>query len=268
MPLHERPTVSLHYEDVKPAAPADGSPCLVFLHGWCDSSSTWTETVAELSKDFRCIALDMRGHGRSAVPHDHTLSHEALSNDVVALCRTLGVERPVLVGHSFGGYVASSVAHRFPGFARAVMVIDQPLAFGELAKALAPIEGVIRGRESHLAWRKAFLEPMLGEATPEVARRRVLEGIEKTPVDVALGFWASIFEQTLEEITDLADHLMRALGGQPSVSVESAAKPEYHELLRAKAPGIETHVVASGHWIHLERPAEIRALVRQLAARP
>jgi pimeloyl-ACP methyl ester carboxylesterase len=115
MPELNRPTVSLNYEDE-----GSGDPALVFLHGWCDSSSVWAETTAALSTRHRCLAPDMRGHGQSGQPRDFCYAAEALANDVVAVCEAAAVTRPVLIGHSFGGMLAAVVAARSPGFARAL----------------------------------------------------------------------------------------------------------------------------------------------------
>ncbi len=57
MPMFTRQSCRLHYKDE-----GEGEPALIFLHGWCDSADIWRETIAEFSKERRCVAPDMRGH--------------------------------------------------------------------------------------------------------------------------------------------------------------------------------------------------------------
>lgn len=185
MPTLQRPTVSLHYEDNGSGA------ALVFLHGWCDGSPSWADTIAEFAAEYRCLAPDMRGHGQSGIPLDHAFSAEALTNDIVALCEAAGVTAPVLVGHSYGGYLAAETVRRFPGFARAVVVEDQQLELAGFVARMRAIEQVIRSGESHMAFRRQMLDSMVGPLMPP-GSRAMLNGLsERTPVDVALALWAA-----------------------------------------------------------------------------
>jgi pimeloyl-ACP methyl ester carboxylesterase len=261
MPTLERPTVTLSYEDT-----GRGDPPLVFLHGWCDGSPSWAETVAEFSRDHRCIAPDMRGHNRSGLPRDHCYSAEALSNDVVALCESLGVAHPVLVGHSFGGYLAAEVARRFPGFARAIVVEDQPLdlrGFGEQMRAL---ESVIRSPEAHMAFRTQLYDSMTSPLMPPEGRALITRMKDQAPVEVGQALWAPLFEFTPEEMAERSDLLVAALAGQPSLLVDGQEPPGYYDTVRRHAPGITIRTLGCGHWTHLEKPSEFRAALREFLA--
>lgn len=260
MPELERPTVTLHYEDAGQSR--DALPAIVFLHGWCDGSPGWADTIAEFSSEFRCLAPDMRGHHRSGAARDHCYSAEALSNDVVALCDSLSIEYPVLVGHSFGGYLAAEVARRFPGFARGLLIEDQPLDLRGFGAELRTLESVVRGAETHLQFRQQFLASMLTDAMPTASRKVVEDLVTNTPVDLALALWAPLFEYSADELAERSDALMRALNSQAAMTIEHADAPAYHTLLRTHAPYVATRVIRSGHWIHLERPAEFRAELR------
>jgi pimeloyl-ACP methyl ester carboxylesterase len=260
MPELQRPTVTLHYEEAgESAAPA---PVLVFLHGWCDGSPSWKDTIAEFSADYRCIAPDMRGHNLSSLPLDHCYSAEALSNDVVALCQSLGIEHPVLIGHSFGGYLAAEISRRFPTFPRAIVVEDQPLDLRGFGEQMRAVEPVIRSPESHMVFRTGFYDSMVTEKMPAESGAVIRAMKDKTPVDVGLALWAPLFEFTRDEMAERSDLLMKALNNQPSLSIEHAEAPEYHATLASHAPYAATRVIESGHWIHLEQPAEFRAELR------
>ena len=260
MPSLERPTVTLAYED------RGSGPPLVFLHGWCDGSASWASTIDEFSREFRCIAPDMRGHGASGLPRDHAYFPEALSNDIVAVCAAAGVERPVLIGHSFGGFMAAEVAMRFPGFARGIVVVDQVVALHDFAVQMRGAEGLIRSQETHMIFRTGLFDSMLSPLMPDEGRATIERMKLATPVVVGQALWAALFEYSLDEIDAMSERLMRAFANQPSLTIEAAPQAAYHERLRELAPGAQTAVIEGGHWVHLERPAEFRAELRRFLA--
>lgn len=93
----------------------DSQP-IVFHHGWPLSGDDWdAQMLFFLSKGYRVIAHDRRGHGRSEQVSDgHDMDHYA--DDVAALVRSLGLKNVIHIGHSTGGgEVASYVARADPG---------------------------------------------------------------------------------------------------------------------------------------------------------
>lgn len=260
MPTLERPTVTLSYDD---RGSGDG---IVFLHGWCDGAASWTATIDEFASGYRCIAPDMRGHGGSGFPRDHAYFPEALSNDVVALCAAAGVERPVLVGHSFGGFLAAFTAMRFPGWARAIVVEDQALALRPFAEQMKAAEGVIRGEETHMAFRNQLFDSMVSPAMSAAGRALIAGMKDGTPVVTGTALWAVLFEYTLDEIEVMGERMIRAFANQPTLTIEAQPNPDYHALVRSLAPTAHTAVIEGGHWIHLEHPTEFRAELRRFLA--
>jgi pimeloyl-ACP methyl ester carboxylesterase len=257
-----RPTVTLHFGD---SGPAGSGPALVLLDGWCDSGENWASTVAALKAQYRCIVPDIRGCGRSGMQRDHCFSSEALSNDVVELCAALGIERAVLIGHSYGGFLAAETARRFPGFARGVVVEDQPLELSGLSKQVRELETAIRSPESHMAFRTQLFDSMTGNL-PEADLALIRKAKDATPIEVGQALWAALFEFTPEEIGQRSDQLMAALSNQPSLSIDASHNPEYYAALLSRSPSVQTRIIESGHWIHLECPAEFQAAVREFVA--
>ena len=100
----------------------DGPP-VVALHGLA-SSSHWYDVIAPLlSQEFRIIAPDQRGHGQTS---QATGGYDwaTLSIDVSGLMDLLGIERAAVMGHSWGGHVASSFAAHHPNRVSRLIMID------------------------------------------------------------------------------------------------------------------------------------------------
>ena len=205
----------------------------------------------------------MRGHGQSGRPRDCCYGAEALSNDVVALCEVLAIEKPILVGHSFGGYLAAEVARRFPDFARAIVDIDQLLDLRGFGTQMRALEAVIRSPDSHMAFRTQMFDSMITPLMPKSYREIVRGTTEDTPVEVGQALWAALFEFTPEELARRSDELMAALANQPSLSLDAQPQDEYYATLAGFAPRAKTKVIECGHWMHLERPAETHAAIRE-----
>jgi pimeloyl-ACP methyl ester carboxylesterase len=196
------------------------------------------------------------------MPTDHAYFPEALAGDAVALCQSLGVEKPVIVGHSFGGFLASEIARRFPGFARAIVVVDQALAFEGFHASVAPMEAAIRSADGHMAFRRGLYESMITDVMPAEGRELTLEAKEKTPVEVGQALWAVLFESTIDELKERGRADMAALARQPALLLDGHETPGYYDLVHSLAPKVRTQVLDCGHWVHLERAAEFQAALK------
>lgn len=97
----------LFFEDVQPEK-TKPLATLVLVHGAGGAYVDWRRQIAELSARFRIIAVDLPGHGWSDVIGESTIDSYAQS--VVALIRSLDLEKVVVGGHSMGGAVALKVA--------------------------------------------------------------------------------------------------------------------------------------------------------------
>jgi pimeloyl-ACP methyl ester carboxylesterase len=101
--------VRLHY--VEQGDP-DGQ-AVIMLHGFSDSSFSWSEVLPWLSPEFHVFALDQRGHGDSDRPDDgYTIGDFA--GDVVAFMDAAGLSTATVVGHSMGSWIAQRVASIAP----------------------------------------------------------------------------------------------------------------------------------------------------------
>uniref|UniRef100_R7WBN1 protein phosphatase methylesterase-1 n=1 Tax=Aegilops tauschii TaxID=37682 RepID=R7WBN1_AEGTA len=112
----ERPVAIPNTEDVFNVYMAGSEGPVVFcLHGGGYSGLSFALAANQIKGKARVVAMDLRGHGKSSTSDDLDLSIETLTNDVIAVIRTLYGDPPpaiILVGHSMGGSVAVHVAAR------------------------------------------------------------------------------------------------------------------------------------------------------------
>lgn len=155
--------LELAYDDVAPAG--GGERTIVLVHGFTSNRNEgWRRTGwygAFERRRVRCIALDQRGHGQSAKPHEPgAYGREALAGDVIALLDHLGLGRVDLFGYSMGARVALAAALAAPDRV-------SNLILGGVGERLLEERDGARGLESPMA--KAMLaddpetieEPML-----------------------------------------------------------------------------------------------------------
>ena len=125
------------------AGPEDGDP-VVLVHGWPQHWWIWRGVLAPLAgAGYRCICLDLRGHGWTDAPPDG-YEKEQLATDVLAALDELGVERFKLVGHDWGGFTSFLIALRHPERVEKLLALSivhpwirREGGFGQQLKALA-----------------------------------------------------------------------------------------------------------------------------------
>lgn len=111
--VHSADGVRLHAEVF---GPDDGYP-IVLVHGITCALRVWAHQIIDLAGDYRVIAYDHRGHGRSAVPPyrgNYGLDYLAADLDAVLDATLAPGERAVIAGHSMGGIAITSWAERYP----------------------------------------------------------------------------------------------------------------------------------------------------------
>ena len=105
------PDVKLYVEDLNPAA----KKAVLFLHGWPLNHQAFEYQMNHLPKTgLRCIAIDMRGFGRSDKPWDG-YSYDRLADDLYQVIGLLQLKDITLAGHSMGGAVAVRYMARYDG---------------------------------------------------------------------------------------------------------------------------------------------------------
>jgi pimeloyl-ACP methyl ester carboxylesterase len=100
-------------------------PTLILVHGWPQNWWCWRDVMVELAARHHVVAVDLRGAGWSEVPAPNGENYDkrVIAGGLVALIEQLEIDRPVLVGHDWGGWISLLVAGMAPAAIRAVVAV-------------------------------------------------------------------------------------------------------------------------------------------------
>jgi pimeloyl-ACP methyl ester carboxylesterase len=238
--------------------PAEGEPIL-FLHGYTDSSLSFSQILPRLPARFRALALDQRGHGDSERPAGGYRMAD-FAADAVGFLDALGLARTTLVGHCMGGFVAQCVAIEHPErVERLVLAASYTTAANDVVRELAreiaaladPVpRDFVRAFQASTAYGplpEGFLEAVVAESL-------------KLPARV----WQAVMDGVREVSSRDRLHLVRAPTAILWGDRDAVFPFEEQERLRASIAGAALHVLPeTGHALHWEQPERF---VRELGA--
>lgn len=136
-------------------------PTVVLIHGGPASydHSYLRAHFAPLAAVAQVVYLDLRGHGRSSRENVDAWSFEQCADDIAAFCDALEVDRPVVFGHSMGGWVVALYGARHPGHARS-LILQSTAARWDMGRFSAAVERVAGPDIAELARRNFAGEPV------------------------------------------------------------------------------------------------------------
>lgn len=231
-----------------------GAPTFLFVHGWACDRGSWTAQVADLERDHRCIAVDLRGRGESEARAPFGVSQAA--NDLAALIEALSAGPAVVVGHSLGGIIALLLNARRPDLVLGLVTIDSPI---EPETGKASPRTVARLREAgSMAAVGAFLDSFAYDP-PHAGAAAYVDSVMRTcDAEVAAGM--------LEDLGNVGAHILdmvRRADLKPFMAIwaeEALGDPGW---LRDNTMFVRQEPVAgTGHFVQIERPEVTNALLR------
>lgn len=246
-------------------------PPLVLAHGSSDDATVWTLLARELEADYDVIMFDARGHGLSDPPKEEDPA-DVQVEDLAGLIEALGLQQPILMGHSMG---SASVAHfsaRYPEVPRAVILEDPNL--GQPASNAAPT-GPGMGAPANVEQRRANILARNNLTESEL----VAECMQNSPS------WGRE-ECELWAPSKRRHHPFTVRGapgaGRPPMSelfqqitaptlilkadAEGAQRQHNEEVTALLADGRIVHIAGAGHNVRREGKEETLAVLREFLA--
>ncbi len=177
----------------------EGHP-VVFLHGLTFNRSTWDPILERLQGGWRCVAVDLPGHGEST---DLPYSIDKTLQRVHEVVTSLKLVRPVIVGHSSGAALASMYAANAP--VAGVVNVDQPLDIRPFARMVKQFEPALRGPNFAAAF-EPIRQSIGVEMLPEPLRSNTLS-TQRVRQDVVLAYWNDLLLQSPDDLQALVDEM-------------------------------------------------------------
>jgi pimeloyl-ACP methyl ester carboxylesterase len=236
----------------------EGSPALVFIHGWMCNQTFWDAQVEPFSESATVVTIDLAGHGQSGMTRDEW-SLAAFGADVQAVVEHLGLERVILIGHSMGGPVALEAARLMPDRVIGVVAVD--------ALQNADFEFDPDQKAGFLAaWDRDFAGTCTRFVTsmfPEAADPQLVDRVES---DMCSGS----AEIHLAQFREFLDYDMRAAlsaVAAPVRCINSGRWTTNVEGNRAYHEDFDAVIIdGPGHFLMMETPEQFNAELKRVVA--
>jgi pimeloyl-ACP methyl ester carboxylesterase len=218
---------------------------VVFIHGLTFSKGTWRPITDRLVDRYRCVAIDLPGHGESTgLP----CSMEEVMQQVHQLISDLGIERPVIVGHSYGAMFVTFYAAQMP--VAGVVNVDQTLLVEPFLRMSQQMEPVLRGPNF-----AATFEPIrrsIGvEMLPESLRSST-QATQTVRQDLVVAYWYEVGRSSPVEMQVTVDEATSTVT-VPYLAIFGQRLPEEDRAyLQEHLPTLELEEWPDrGHMVHL-----------------
>jgi pimeloyl-ACP methyl ester carboxylesterase len=259
------------YLDSSDGRGSRGERAVVFVHGNSSSARTWLPLLTSgLGQQFRCLAVDLPGHGQSAPALNQSdYSIPGYAEVLAGFARTLGAADAVLVGWSLGGHIALEAAPELPDAAGVVIFGTPPVGSAEqMAEGFLPNPAMNVGFSATVSEAEAqsyagsFTAPGSALATGEfVADILATDGAART------GLMSSIVEGRFADEVAIVAELRRPLAIVQGAG-EQLVNLDYLRQLTAPTlwQGQVQLIPGAGHALHQEAPALFAELLTEFIA--
>jgi pimeloyl-ACP methyl ester carboxylesterase len=230
-----------------------GDPPLLLVHGWCCDHTYFAPQIEHLARRHRVVAPDLLGHGRSDKPRQ-PYPIRGFADDLAWLCAKLGLDRPVVVGHSMGGITALELATRHPALPAAIVILDSTIV--PPADRRKMMEGVLPGLRSpgYLDAMRDTIEGFFAPFDDSARKARIIGAMTSAPQHVAAGAYAGLLEWD--------GTAAGAACTVPALYVAASTPRADLARFRELCPQLLTaQIVGAGHFVQLEVPDQVNAMI-------
>ncbi|WNG49149.1 alpha/beta hydrolase [Archangium minus] len=226
----------------------EGGLPVLFVNSNGGRREQWAAQQAHLKQ--RSVSFDLRGMGDSDLDPQGRYGAVDAAEDVHAVANALGLERFVLVGHSFGGAAAGEYAIRWPERLAGLVFVDTAGTMPPLTpEQLAWFNEGMRP-EKYRGFMDEWFAPVLQNAKPGT-REAVMRWLHATPREVVANALESLLAYNSDRVFE------RYKGPVHTLVVDAFIQPNAYHLLYPNIP----HTVFSGvsHWLMMDAPDEFNA---------
>lgn len=239
-----------------------GEP-LLLLHGYTDTSRTWTALAPQLAR-YRLLIPDLRGHGQSAKP-ECCYALEDAADDMRLFLDAKGVRRAHVAGHSWGSMIAQALAAAYPERVGKLVLI------GSTGRAAVSRDGYlwknVMAMRAPVSANAAFLKEWSPTQSPTPVDFELARWNDKEIAEVPLHVWRAVPRALLDVPVgrygaDIKAPVLILSGGKDALFDSS-----HHQALLSAIPHAQGVVLPDlGHNLILERPHEVGPVILRFLA--
>ncbi|HJW41486.1 MAG TPA: alpha/beta fold hydrolase [Rhizomicrobium sp.] len=247
----ERDGVGIYYE-----IHGEG-PVILLTHGYSATAEMWRGQIAALSKKYKLVLWDMRGHGRSDYPADQSEYSEAKTvADMAALLDAVGAHQAIIGGLSLGGYMSLAFHATHPERVKALLIIDTGPGY--------------RKDEAREGWNRNALKTAeryetegLGLLSGGSAERRTAQHRDATGLArAARGMLTQANARVIESLPSIKVPSIVIVGETDTPFLAAS------DYMAAKIPGAEKAVIPdAGHAANIDNPVAFNAALEVFLAK-
>lgn len=247
-----------------------GKNVLFFIHGFSCSADDWAPQLDALGGRFRCIAVDLPGHGRSSKIVRPTV--ESIATRVVREIERLDLGAVVLFGHSFGSRVIGEIYRQAPHLVRALVYVDGSIQRADPATATRDFERQVEkvGFEAIL---DALYDDFFVASSPDdvrqmiFSRRAEIDAAFHPPLCVDMIAWdAAHGVEVIRSIKVPCLVIQSSSVGanMKRTTIEPGIDTPLMAVSREAVPSARIEIVRGvGHFPMLEAPAQTNAIIEE-----
>jgi epoxide hydrolase 4 len=264
--------VKIHY------ASLGSGPLILMLHGFPDFWYTWRHQMDALSKNYRTVAIDLRGYNLSDKPKGvENYDMKLLVADVAAVLRHLGNEKAIIVGHDWGGAIAWQLALNLPRMVDKLIIVNLPHPRGlmrELANNPQQQKNSQYARNFQKEGAHLQLTPEgLAQFLPSEGRDKYLEAFRKSDFEAMLNYYKRNYPRepymeppVLSQLPKVDAPVLMFHGLKDSALLASALNDTWEWVLRDLTL---VTIPDAGHWSHIDAADLVTKTMQYwIAARP
>ncbi len=247
---------------------------LLFVHGTPVWSYLWRKFISGLSKDYRCIAIDHIGFGKSEKPDNFAGDAQAHSHNLEAFIQKMNLTDIILVVHDFGGPIGLSNAIKNPSLFSKLIIFNTWLWETQSLKSVERINNFLNsgiGRMAYLRFNLPVNVLMKGSFKDKSLFKKNLKKVYKGVfqnakervglLNIGKSLWTSSswYQEQWENIEKISNLETMFLWGD----ADPFFSMEYLEKWKTKFPNAKSQVVSAGHFLQEEKPDECIDLIVQ-----
>lgn len=253
-----------------------GKETILFVHGLASYIPAWKKNIADLKTDYRCIAIDLPGYGKSS-KGNYEVSMDFFADMIQAFCDKMGLKRIVLAGHSMGGQISIATALKYPNLV-SKLILMAPAGFETFNKGekqwfrdVMTVDGVRLTTVEQIRVNYAYnFYNMPDDANfmidDRIAIRHAVD-FQDYCYHVTQGVRAMVDNPVFDFLPEVKQKTLCIFGENdnliPNRFLNGGPTKKYAEMGAEKMPNCELHMInKAGHFVMFEKSAEVNKLMR------